>query len=494
MKDFTGNTARLGLPLAVTCVAQFVVVLDVTIVTTALPVIRSSFGSSASSLQWIITGYTLAFGGLLITGGRLADLIGPRRTFLLGLVMFTTASGACALACCQATLIGARVVQGVGSALLSPAALALLSAISSPGAARRRAVGWWTAAAATGGASGWLLGGVLTEYLSWRAVFWVNLPIGIATSLVAMPVLPAAHRTSGRRLDLLGSIAVTGALALLVYGLTRLPSSSATSPASWIPILMAAVGLGLVVRHERRITDPLLPPGLFRSRPAAGANLTALLITATTTPAMYLATLYVQQQLHLGPARASLLFPVFNIAVIGGSTLGPYLLRRLDARPTLVSGFVGIATGAMVLTTLHGTDGATAKLLASFALMGLGLGAASVASTHTGTEAVDHVDRGAAAGVLTAAAQMGTAIGLALITPLAASGATVGGYRLGFTGVVLLATAGVLLSLLIPGRVNWARKDRGRALRASKIGQSATSNAVVSSEGRVTTGRAGNRP
>jgi MFS family permease len=212
MKDFTGNTARLGLPLAVTCVAQFVVVLDVTIVTTALPVIRSSFGSSASSLQWIITGYTLAFGGLLITGGRLADLIGPRRTFLLGLVMFTTASGACALACCQATLIGARVVQGVGSALLSPAALALLSAISSPGAARRRAVGWWTAAAATGGASGWLLGGVLTEYLSWRAVFWVNLPIGIATSLVAMPVLPAAHRTSGRRLDLLGSIAVTGGI------------------------------------------------------------------------------------------------------------------------------------------------------------------------------------------------------------------------------------------------------------------------------------------
>jgi MFS family permease len=323
MKDITGNTPRLGLPLAMTCVAQFVVVLDVTIVTTALPVVRSSFESSANSLQWIITWYTLAFGGLLITGGRLADLIGPRRTFLLGLVIFTTASGACALAWCQAALVGARVVQGVGSALLSPAALALLSAVSSPGAPRRRAVGWWTAAAATGGASGWLLGGVLTEYLSWRAVFWVNLPIGIATSLVAMSVLPAGYRTSGRRLDLLGSIAVTGALALLVYGLTRMPSSSVTSPASWIPILIAAVGLGLVVRHERRIADPLVPQRLFRSRPSAGANLTALLITATTTPAMYLATLYVQQQLHLRPARASLLFPMFNIAVIGGSSLGP---------------------------------------------------------------------------------------------------------------------------------------------------------------------------
>lgn len=452
MRDFIGNTFRPGLPLAMTCVAQFVVVLDVTIVTTALPVIRSSFGSSVESLQWIITGYTLAFGGLLITGGRLADMIGPRRTFLFGLVVFTTASGACALAWCQAVLIGARVVQGVGSALLSPAALALLSAISSPGAARRRAVGWWTAAAATGGASGWLLGGLLAEYLSWRAVFWVNLPIGIATSLVAMHVLPAGHRTSGRRLDLLGSVAVTTAFALLVYGLTRLTSSSVTAPASWLPMLMAAVGLGLVVRRERGITDPLVPPRVFRSRPAAGANLTAMLITATTTPAMYLATLYVQQQLHLGPARASFLFPMFNIAVIGGSTLGPYLLRRLDARLTLASGFIGIATGAMLLMTLHGTDGATAKLLASFALMGLGLGAASVASTHTGTEAVGHVDRGVAAGVLTAAAQMGTAIGLALISPLAESGATTGGYRLGFTGVVLLATVGGLLSLLIPRR------------------------------------------
>ena len=179
-------------------------------------------------------------------------------------------------------------MQGVGSALLSPAALALLSLVSPPGAARRRAVGWWTAAAATGGASGWLLGGVLTEYLAWRAVFWVNLPIGISTALVAARVLPAGARTSCRRLDLLGSVGISTALALLVYGLTRLAPSSMSSPASWIPILLAIVGLGLVVRHERKITDPLVPSHVFRSRAAAGAIVAALLITATTTPPMYL--------------------------------------------------------------------------------------------------------------------------------------------------------------------------------------------------------------
>ena len=467
MRDFTGNTPRSGLPLAVTCVAQFVVVLDATIVITALPVVRSSLGSPVESLQWVITAYTLAFGGLLITGGRLADLIGPRRAFLLGLVVFTSASLACALAWCPAALIGARAIQGLGSALLSPAALALLSVITLPGDARRRAVGWWTAAAATGGASGWLLGGVLTEYLSWRAVFWVNLPIGIATSLIALRVLPVGGiRVSGRRLDLLGSIAVTTAFALLVYGLTRLTSSSVSSPASWASILLAVVGLGLVVIHERTITDPLVPPRLLRSRPMAGANLSALLITATTTPAMYLATLYVQQKLHLGPARASLLFPVFNIAVIGGSTLGPYALKRLDARLTLGSGFTGIATGAILLTTLRGADAATATLLAAFAFMGLGLGMASVASTHTGTEAVGQVDRGVAAGMLTAAAQMGTAIGLAAITPLAITGTTANGYRVGFAGVVVLAAGGVLLSLLVPRRAISAQRKAPHAATA----------------------------
>jgi MFS family permease len=181
-----------------------------------------------------------------------------------------------------------------------------------------------------------------------------------------------------------------------------------------------------------------------------GANLTALAITATTTPAMYLATLYVQQGLHLSPTRASVLFPVFNVAVVAGSLLGPSLLKRLGARRTLMQGFLGIASGAALLMALDTGDGATAKLLAALALMGFGLGGASVASTDIGTESVDEQDRGVAAGVLTAAAQIGTAVGLAMITPLAISGSTISGFWLGFAGVVALAAVGVLFSMLVP--------------------------------------------
>ena len=179
MSVFTGNSSSLRLGVAVACVAQFVVVLDATIVTMALPVVGESLGFSGGSLHWVITAYTLAFGGFLIPGGRLADLVGSRRMFMLGLGVFVLASVGCALAWSPGALVGARIVQGVGAALLSPAALALLSALSEPGAQRRRAVGWWTAAAASGGASGWVLGGLLTETLGWRSVFWVNLLIGL---------------------------------------------------------------------------------------------------------------------------------------------------------------------------------------------------------------------------------------------------------------------------------------------------------------------------
>ena len=220
MRLFTGNRAGWG--LAVVCVAQFVVVLDATIVTTALPVVRESLGFSAGDLPWVITAYTLVFGGFLIPGGRLADLVGPRRVFMLGLTLFVLASVGCALAWAPAALIGARIVQGIGAALLAPAALALVSLLSEPGAARRRALGWWTAAAAGGGASGWVLGGVLTEYLGWPAVFWVNLPVGALALAVTRRVLPAGAATRGRRLDLGGAVGVTARLS---------PCSATDSPA-----------------------------------------------------------------------------------------------------------------------------------------------------------------------------------------------------------------------------------------------------------------------
>jgi EmrB/QacA subfamily drug resistance transporter len=458
MSTFAGNTSARARTwaLAVICVAQFIVVLDATIVTTALPAIRQALGFSDAGLQWVFTSYALVFGGLLIFGGRVADLAGRRRAFLIGLGLFAVASAGCALAWSPAALVAARVLQGAAAALLSPAALALLTTLSEPGEGRRRAVGWWTAVAAGGGASGWVLGGLITEYAGWRWIFAINVPIVVIALVIAPRVLPAdPKQTQTSQLDLGGALAATAGLALLVYGLTSAGDRGPTQLSSWLPLLLAAAAFVIFVRHERRTSDPLLPPGLLRSRPVAGANLTALAITASTTPAMYLSVLYVQDVLGVSAGRASLLFPAVNLAVIAGSLRGPRLLVRLGGRRTLLVGFTGIAMGIALLMVLPAVGLPVVQLLAAFTLIGAGLGAASVASTQTGTDAADPAYRGVASGVLNSAAQVGTAVGVALLVPLAAataSPAVMTGYRIGFLGAGAIALAGALSSLLVPVR------------------------------------------
>ena len=441
------------LALAVICVAQFVVVLDVTIVTTALPAIRQALGFSDTELQWVFTGYALVFGGLLIFGGRMADVAGRRLTFLIGLTLFALASIGCALAWSPEALVTARLVQGAGAALLSPAALALLTTLTEAGESRRRAVGWWTAVAASGGASGWVFGGLISEYVGWRWVFAVNVPIAVIALAIAPRVIPAGRQSAkAMRLDLGGALTATAGLALLVYGLTSAGDRGLGDVASWLPLLLAALAFVIFVRHEGRTADPLLPLGLIRSRPVAGANLTAVAITASTSPAMFLAVLYVQETLGVPAGRASLLFPAVNLGVIAGSLLGPRLLGWLGARRTLLTGFSGIVVGTIVLLLLPDHGLPAIQLLGAFAVMGAGLGAASVASTQTGTEAADAAYRGVASGVLNSAAQVGTAVGVALLLPLATAIGldTMTGYRIGFVGAGAVAVAGTLASLLVP--------------------------------------------
>jgi EmrB/QacA subfamily drug resistance transporter len=470
VSTFDGNKPdnERTLALAVVCVAQFVVVLDVTIVTTALPAIRQALGFSDAQLQWVFTAYALVFGGLLIFGGRVADLAGRRRTFLIGLALFTVASAGCALAWSPGALVAARVLQGAGAALLSPAALALLTTFTEPGESRRRAVGWWTAVAATGGASGWVLGGLISESVGWRWVFAVNVPIA-AVALVIAPRALRADRPArnASRLDLGGALTATAGLALLVYGLTSAGERGLDQVATWLPLLLAAIAFVIFVRHEGRTADPLLPLGLLRSRPVAGANLTAMAITASTSPAMYLAVLYVQQLLGISAGRASLLFPGVNLGVIVGSLAGPRLLARLRARRTLVTGFGGIAIGTMLLLLLPDSGLPVVQLLMAFAVMGVGLGIASVASTQTGTDAADSAYRGVASGVLNSAAQVGTAIGVALLLPVAAAVGldTMTGYRIGWIGAGAIAFAGALASLLVPA----AARSRSKSPQRSDI-------------------------
>jgi MFS family permease len=422
------------LTVTLLCGAQFLVVLDATIVAVALPAIRHSLALSHDGLQWVVTAYALTFGGLLIATGRAGDLVGHRRLLQAGLVTFGGASLACALAPSGAALIAGRAVQGAGAAMEAPAALALAATLPD----RRRAVAWLTAAAAAGGASGWVLGGVLVEAFGWPAVFAVNVPLCAAGALLAPGVL-AERRGGARRLDVAGSAAVTAGLALLVLGLSERPAA--------LPAAGAAFAAFAWI--ERRATDPILPGWALRRPGFARANGVALALTATTTPAMFLAILYQQEVLGRSALEAGLWCAPFNLAVIGGSLLG---------RPgAMAGGLAGVGAGALALATLR-----PAALPVAFVLMGAGLGCASVASTASGTAALPDGRQGIASGVLNAAAQIGSAVGVAVIVGL--------GYRVGF-GV----TALVALTVALKDRCEGAAVDRPggaghvrRALRAQE--------------------------
>lgn len=450
MSTLTGNSVSDRGGVAVLCVAQFVVVLDVTVVATGLPSIGTDLGFTSTGLTWVVTAYTVVMAGLLVLGGRAADLAGARAMFAVGLVVFAAASVACALAWSPPALIGARAVQGAGAALLSPAALAALHALVTEPGARRRALGWWTAAAAGGGACGWMLGGVLVELVGWRWIFAINAPVG-AVALLAARLLPARRegRAPRRSLDLPGAVLVTGGIALATLGLSRVAEHPAGA-GGWAAAGAAAVLLTLFGRRGRRTGDALVPPRLVRTPGVLGGNLTAAALTAATTPAMLTVVLYVQNTLRLPPARGSLLFPAFNLAVVAGSLLGSRLLAGGGARALLACGFGAVVAGIVLLVALPGRGVPVGTLLGSFVLMGAGLGAASVASTAAGSAGVDERDRGVAAGLLTSTAQLGTALGVAVTTPLVAAAAPMTGYRLGFGAAALIAVAGLLAAFTVP--------------------------------------------
>lgn len=436
-----------------------------TIVAIALPSVREDLGFSEGGLQWVVSAYTLVFGGFLIPGGRAADVYGRRRLFALGLGLFAAASLACGLSWSPSSLVAFRAAQGLGAALVSPSALSLLTTAYPEGDGRGWALGFWTAAAAGGGAAGWVLGGVLTEGLGWEWVFFVNVPVGVLGLALVRAVLPEGRdaRGASRGLDLAGAATVTSGLALLVFGLTGAERAGVAAASTWGTLSLSAMFLALFVVAEGRAKDPLVPLGVFRSGDLLGANLVALALTAATTPPMFLCTLYVQRVLGYPPGEAALLFPPFNLAVVAGSFLAPRLIGALGHRAAMASGLLLVAFGSASLLTLPPAGAPVLRLLASFSLMGAGLGWASVASTASGTSSVDAEKQGMASGLLNAAAQVGTALGLAVLVPLAAarSGAAasaageasavalVAGYRWAFAGAAGVAVVGAALALLL---------------------------------------------
>ena len=306
------------------------------------------------------------------------------------------------------------------------------------------------------------------------------MPVGLAVLPLVTAVLPRVPRQRAARLDVMGAAGVTVGLASIVYGLTEAPAITAHPVRTLSPLLLGAGLLTVVLRRERRLPDPLPPAGLLAVRAVRGANMTAATVTASTSPAMYLAVLYVQNVLHLPPGRAAVYFPVLNLTVIVGSLLGPRLLAVLTARWTAAGGFALIAAGCLVLTTLPTAGLPTGRLLAAFGLMGIGLGLASTASTAVGTEAAPAAHRGVAAGLLNATAQIGTALGLALVAPLAslsgeaggevgaAGSMDAGGMRWGFAAAGLIAVLGLAGSRLLPTRRRGARDRAGTRAEAAR--------------------------
>jgi MFS family permease len=430
--------------VALLCVAQFVVVLDATIVAIALPAIQGSLHVATADLQWVVTAYTLAFAGFLVLAGRLADLHGRRRVFMAGIALFTGASLVCGLSGSPGLLVAARTVQGLGAAAVAPAALAAITAVVPDGAERRRALGVWTAAAAGGGASGWLLGGVITEQAGWPWVFLVNVPIGVAAVALAPVFVPETRAGGGRRgLDVAGAATLTSGLALVVLGLTRAQVEGAGAPLAGGALVAGLALLALFAYVERRAADPLLPGALLRADGLAGANLAAAALTASTTPPLLLCVLELQGGQGRSPLVTGALFAPFNLAVISGSLLGPRAVRALGVRAAMALGLGGIAAGVLWMLACGGAEAAPLALVPAFVAMGVSLGCASVASTTAGTAAAGAAREGVASALLNTAAQLGTALGVAVLLSVAAAA----GSWVAFCGAIVVSLAGAATAL-----------------------------------------------
>jgi EmrB/QacA subfamily drug resistance transporter len=460
---------RQWVVLSLACLAQFMVLLDVSIVNVALPSMRSSLGFSQTGLQWVVNAYTLTFAGFLLLGGRAADLYGRRRIFILGLALFSLASLAGGLAQDQGTLIAARAIQGLGGAVLSPATLTILTTTFREGPARSRALGIWSAVAAAGGATGALLGGVLTEFLSWRWIFFVNVPIGILAIVAARAVLVETRvETEHRNLDVAGALTVTGGLVALVYGIVRTDVYAWTSVQTLAALALAVVLLGLFVLIEARLaTAPLMPLGVFRSRSVSGANVVMLCMGGAMFAMWFFLTLYMQNVLGYSPLAAGLAFVPQTVAIAIGAGISSRVLPRVGARSLLIVGPLVSAAGLAWLSRLSPTGTYLVDILGPGVLIAFGLGLSFMPVTFAATSGVARSDAGLASGLVNTTRQVGGSIGLAALATVAAdhtrsllagtahsrsavAAATAGGFGRAFVVASIIAIAAAAAALILP--------------------------------------------
>jgi EmrB/QacA subfamily drug resistance transporter len=408
--------------LGLLCVAQFVVVLDASIVNVALPTIKEALDFSEDSLPWVLNAYVLTFGGFLLLGGRLADLLGRRRLFMGGLVLFALASLAGGLASNSGQLIAARAVQGLGGAILSPAALSIVAVTFKDGAERNKALGVWGAVAGSGGAAGVLLGGVLTEYIGWEWVLWVNVPIGILAAAIA-PTLIAETKAEveTRHFDLAGAVTITLGLSALVFALLDAESAGWGSFQTIGTIVGALILLAAFVAVELRSRAPLVPFSIFRVRTVTGANVVGILVGASLFSMFYFISLYMQQILGYSPIKAGISYLPLAVTIILAAGLASGLVTKVGFKPILAIGMACIAVGLIWFTqiSVHGTF--LADILGPSILAAIGLGFAFVPVTIAAVSGIEDREQGLASGLINTSQQVGGALGLAILAAVANS-------------------------------------------------------------------------
>ena len=450
------------LALALLSAVQFMVVLDIAIVNVALPSIQVDLGFSQQNLQWVISAYALVFGGFLLLGGRTADLLGRRRIFMLGLVAFTIGSLICGLAWSEGSLIGARAIQGLGAAAISPAALAILMTTFAEGRERNIALGVWGAVGGFGAAAGVLLGGVLTDALSWEWIFFVNIPVGVAALALTTLLLGESRDTRVRTFDALGAVLVTGGLTTLVLGITQGNDWGWGSGRTIGAFAAAAALLAAFTVWETRAPEPLMRFGIFRTRTVLGANVAGFILGTALFSMFLMLTLYMQQVLGYSAMKTGLAYLAVAGTSIVWANVAAALVGKVGVKPLIAGGMAILAVGMVLFTQVSVGGSYASHLLPGFLIIALGMALCFVPISIAALAGVKQAEAGLASGLINTSQQIGGAVGIALLSTIAisrtenevASGtalpqALTSGFQVAFWVGAAIAAAGVVAALVL---------------------------------------------
>jgi len=459
------SARRKWLGLALLLLVQFMVVLDIAIVNVALPSIQTDLGFSQENLQWVISAYALLFGGFLLLGGRAADLLGRRRLFLIGIVIFTVASLISGLAWSEGALIGARALQGLGAAIVTPAALSIISTTFAEGSERNKALGAWGAVGAFGAVAGVLLGGVLTDLLSWEWIFFVNLPVGIVGFALTPFLIGESRDATAKSYDIPGAVLVTSGLVTLVYAITQANDHGWGSFRTIGLFVASAALIAGFLGWEARSKDPLMPFSIFRLRTLVGANVAGLILGTALFGMFLMLTLYMQQVLGYSPLRTGVAYLAVAGTAIFWSALAAQLVTRIGVKRVLVIGMVTLTAGLVYFTQVSVGGSYAGDLLPGFLLIGVGLGFSFVPISIAALAGVRSSEAGLASGLINTSQQIGGALGIAALSSIATSTtsnevsagtvpalALTDGFQQAFVAGGIVAFVGILVALFVVSR------------------------------------------